>query len=318
MRNYWRLTLIVVAMVLHGCVQPPKQEPAPPPPPPPPVVKRHPPEVVILVSENVPAYSRVANLLARQLGRRGSVRYLTPSALENARIVDAYGSDERKQFVSVGLSASVAAKALTSKQVVFCQVFNYQEYGLLSPLHKGVGMIPSMSRTFAAWRAIAPGTTDVGVISGPGLEDTIQVATAIAKRYGITLHYAAVNSDKEYLFAYKQMSDQVQGYWLLPDNRVLSGNALREVMTFSVRNSKQVVVFSDELLNLGGLISVTTDYRNIAQQVLERLESAQGKDAIPGPDIAYLDRAVLRINPVMAQRLGLQIPRQYQKYAKQN
>lgn len=316
MRNYWRLTLIVVAMLLHGCAQPPKQEPAPPPPPP--VVKRHPPEVVILVSENLPAYSKVANLLARQLGKRGSIRYLTPSSMENARIVDSYKNDERKQFVSVGLSASVAAKALPNKQVVFCQVFNYQEYGLPSPMHKGVSMIPSISRTFAAWKAIAPGTTDVGVISGPGLDDTIQVATAIAKRYGITLHYSAVNSDKEYLFTYKQMADQVQGYWLLPDNRVLSGNSLREVMTFSVRNSKQVVVFSNELLNLGGLISATTDYRNIAQQVLDRLESAQDKDAIPGSDIAYLDRAVLRINPVMAQRFGLEIPRRYKKYAKQD
>jgi ABC-type uncharacterized transport system substrate-binding protein len=316
MRNYWRLTLIVVAMFLHGCVQPPKKEA--PPPPPAPVAKRPAPEVVILVSENVPAYTKVANLLARQLGRRGSIRYLTPSVVENAKIVDPYKNDDHKQFVSVGLSASVAAKALQNRQVVFCQVFNYQEYGLLGPKHKGVSMIPSMSRTFAAWRAIAPRTSDVGVIVGPGLDDMMQVATAIAKRHGIALHYSVVNSDKEYLFAYKQMADQVQGYWLLPDNRVLSGNALREVMTFSVRNSKQVVVFSNELLNLGGLISATTDYRNVAQQVLDRLESAQDKDSIPGPDIAYLDRAVLRINPVMAQRFGLEIPRRYKKYAKEN
>lgn len=318
MRKYWRLTLIVVAVVLHGCVQPAKKE-LPPPPPPAPVVKRQPlPEVVILVSENTPAYTKVANLLARQLGKRGSIRYLTPSQMENLRILDAYKNDEHKQFVSVGLSASVAAKSLVNSQVVFCQVFNYQEYALFSPKHKGVSMIPSMSRTFAAWRAIAPATTDVGVITGPGLEDMMKVAAAVAKRHGITLHYSVVNSDKEYLFAYKQMADQVQGYWLLPDNRVLSGNALREVMTFSVRNSKQVVVFSNELLNLGGLISVTSDYRNIAQQVLDRLEAAQDKENIPGPDIGYLDRAVLKINPVMAQRFGLEIPRQYRKYAKED
>lgn len=316
MCKYWRLALIVVAMLMHGCVQSPKQEL--PPPPPPPVAKRPAPEVVILVSENVPAYTKVANLLARQLGKRGSIRYLSPSPMENIRMLEPYKSDDHRQFVSIGLSASVAAKSLVNKQVVFCQVFNYQEYGLLSSKHKGVSMMPSMSRVFAAWRAIAPGTTDVGVISGPGLDDMMQVASAMAKKHGITLHYSTVNSDKEYLFAYKKMADKVQGYWLLPDNRVLSGNALRDVMTFSVRNSKQVVVFTDELLNLGGLISATTDYRNIAQEVLERLETAQDKDGIPGPDIAYLDRAVLRINPVMAQRLGLEIPRQYKKYAKEN
>lgn len=314
MRKYRRLLLITVAMLLHGCAQPPKTElPAPPPPP---VAKRPAPEVVILVSENTPAYSRVANLLARQLGRRGSVRYLSPSLSESTRMLEPYKNDDRKQFVSIGLSASIAAKSLVNRQVVFCQVFNYQEYGLLSAKHKGVGMLPSMSRTFAAWRAVAPATTDVGVISGPGLDDMMQVASAVAKKHGITLHYATVNSDKEYLFTYKQMADKVQGYWLLPDNRVLSGNALRDVMTFSVRNSKQVVVFNDELLNLGGLISATSDYRNIAQEVLDRLEAAQDKESIPGPDIVYLERAVLRINPVMAQRFNLEIPKQYKKYAK--
>lgn len=319
MRKYGRLTLIIVAVMLHGCDLLVKQKPPappPPPPPPPPVVKHVAPNVVILVSENLPAYRKVAKLLARQLGRRGSIRYLTPSQGENIRMLEPYRSETHKQFVSVGLSASVAAKSLPGQQVVFCQVFNYQEYGLLSPKHKGVSMIPSMSRTFATWRDLSPSTTDVGVIGGPGLEDMIHVAEAVAKRHGITLHYATVNSDKEYLFAYKQMANKVQGYWLLPDNRVLSGNALREVMTFSVRNSKQVVVFSNELLNLGGLFSVTADYRNIAQEVLDRLESAEDRDDIPGPDIAYPGRAVLRINPVMAQRLGLEIPKRYEKYAK--
>lgn len=322
MRKYWRVTFMAVAILLHGCTPIPvkKKAPAPPPPPPPKRVVKHvaPPEVVILVSSNIPAYSKVADLLARQLGRRGSIRYLTHNKAENIRMVEHYRKEEHKQFVAVGLNASIAAKSLPDRQVVFCQVFNYQEFGLLSVRHKGVSMIPSLYRTFATWRALSPSTTDVGVIGGPELGDMMRVASAIAKKHGITLHYAKVHSDKEYLFAYKQMAKKVQGYWLLPDNRVLSGNALREVMTFSVRNSKQVAVFSNELLNLGGLFSATSDYRNIAQEVLDRLESAQGRSFIPGPDIVYPGRAVLRINPVMAQRLGLVIPKQYRKYAKEH
>jgi hypothetical protein len=85
-------------------------------------------------------------------------------------------------------------------------------------------------------------------------------------------------------------------------------------MTFSVRNSKQVEVFSEELLNLGGLFSAISDHQDIAQQVLDRLEQAQNKEAIPGPDIVYLDKSILRINPVMAQRLNLKIPEPYRKY----
>ncbi len=314
---YWRLVIFAAALLLQSCALFKREEP---PVPPPPVVKPEPKrptmEVVILVSEDTPAYSKVAKALARQLGQRSSIRYLGGSQMENIKMLEAYRNDEDKQFVSIGLSASVAAKSLMNRQVIFCQVFNYQDYGLLTAKHKGVSMIPSMSKTFAAWHALAPDTSDVGVISGPGFEGMMQVASAAAKSQGIALHYVTVNSDKEYQYAYKQMAGKVQGYWLLPDNRVLSENVLRDVMTFSVRNSKQVVVFNDELLNLGGLFSVNSDYRNIVQQVLERLEKADGKEDVPGPDIVYLDRVILRINPVMAQRLNLEIPGHYKKYAK--
>lgn len=272
-------------------------------------------QLVVLVSEDIPAYSDVARAIARLAGKRSTIRQLGSDPSENLQAVAAYGNEERRQFVSVGLKASVAAKPLTTRQVVFCQVFNYQDHALLSPLHKGVSMTPSPQRLFATWRSLAPNITDIGVISGPGLEELIQVARQAARRYGITLHHETVNSDKEFQYAYKQMGGKVQGYWLLPDNRVLSGLALRDVMTFSVRNSKQVAVFNDDLLNFGGLFSVGSDVQDIAQLVLERLDQGQDKELLPGPDMIYPDRLSLHINAVMAQRLGLSIPASLKKYA---
>lgn len=317
----WSPMVIIVVLLLQSCAQLKQKEL--------PLAKAAPPkaaavqvpatqapamQVVILVSEDIPAYSEVARVLAKQLGDHASVRYLSGNQVENIKMLADYKNDEHKQLVSIGLSASVAAKTLTNRQVVFCQVFNYQDYALLSARHKGVSMMPSMVQTFSAWRALAPNTTDIGVISGPGFEDMIQAAKAAAKSHGIMLHHETVHSDKEYQYAYKQMVGKVQGYWLIPDNRVLSGNILRDVMTFSVRNSKQVAVFSEELLKLGGLFSTISDNQDIAHQVLDRIQKAQHKEMIPGPDIVYLDKLNLRINSVMAQRLNLEIPGEYRKY----
>lgn len=316
MRNWRWLIFAVTLLPVLGCVTPPPAQPPEPPPAPPPV-KRELTEVVIFASEDIPAYSRVAKQLARQLGQRAGIRYLGERQLDNLKALEPYRNDEKKQFVSIGLGATVvAAKAMPDRQLVFCQVFNYREHGLISPKHKGVSMIASLSRTFAAWHALSPGITDVGVLTGPNMEDVLQAATAEAKANGITLHAVEVASDKEFQYEYKSLATKVQGYWLLPDNRVLSENALREVMSFSVLNSKQVVVFSDELLSLGGLMSVTSDYRDIARQVLARLEAADGRDTIPGPEIIYPAKAILRINPVMAQRLNLAIPKHFKKYVK--
>lgn len=315
---HWRLWAILVVLLLQGCAQP-GQKVAPVPQtaaapettlPPRPAM-----QVVVLVSEDIPAYSDVAKSLARQLGKRGSVRYLSGHQAEDLKMVAAYNNDENKQIVSVGLNASVASKWLGNRQVVFCQVFNYQDYTLLSTRHKGVSMMPSPGKTFATWRALAPGITDIGVISGPGLDDLMLAARAAAKSHGINLHHEVVNSDKEYQYAYKQMAGKVQGYWLLPDNRVLSGLVLRDVMTFSVRNSKQVTVFNNELLKLGGLLSVSSDPQDIAQQVLERLEQGQHNDTLPGAEIVYPDKPSQRINSVMAERFNLTIPAALKRYA---
>jgi ABC-type uncharacterized transport system substrate-binding protein len=309
---YWRLLLVFVMLFLHGCAKPvPKEIPAAEiTPPPKPAM-----QVVILVSEDIPAYSDVAKALARQLGKRSNIHYLGKSQAENLKMVAAYNNDEYKQLVSIGLNAAVVAKGLTNRQVVFCQVFNYQDYDLLSGRHKGVSMTPSPYRIFGTWRALAPNITDIGVISGPGFDDLMQTAKAAARNYGITLHHETVNSDKEYQYAYKQMAGKVQGYWLLPDNRVLSGLVLRDVMTFSVRNSKQVTVFNDELLKLGGLLSISSDTPDVAQQVVERLEQGPYKEVMPGPDIVYPDKVNLHINSVMAQRFNLPIPAPFKKYA---
>lgn len=299
---YLRIVVIaVLSLALHGCATHPAR-------------KHAPSEVLILVSENIPAYNSVATALARQLGRRARVLYLSGSLAENNRTVAAYRNDERKQFVSIGLKAAIAANALPKRQVVFCQVFNYQEYDLVSSMHKGVSMIPEMSKIFRAWGDISPGITDVGLISGPHLDDMVQAAREAAKENGITLHHVAVNFDKEYQYAYKHMAGDVQGYWLLPDNRVLSRTVLRDILSFSMRNGKQVAVSSDELLNLGGLFTISNDYEDVAHKVLQRLDEARDQETIPGPDIIYPDKLVIHVNTVMAKRLGMRLSGRFRRH----
>lgn len=312
-----RVITLTIFLALQGCAQPPQLDTpiSATPKVSVPAKKFVAPKVVILASEDLPAYSGVARALTTLLGKRSSIIYLSASQLENLKSINSLKDAANTQFVSIGLNASVAAKKLINKQVVFCQVYNYQDYALLSARHKGVSMLPSFAKTFAFWHRLSPDIKNVGVISGPGFEEVMQSARLAAKAHGMTLFHETVNTDKEYQYAYKNMYKKVQGYWLLPDNRVLSEHILRDIMTFSVRNSKQIVVSNDELLKLGGLLSISSDYQDIARQVAERLEQAQAKDSIPGADIVYLDKLNLRINSVMAQRLGLTIPEQYRKYA---
>jgi hypothetical protein len=39
-------------------------------------------------------------------------------------------------------------------------------------------MLPSLPQIFNTWRVLSPQTTNIGVISGPGMEDVIALAKA--------------------------------------------------------------------------------------------------------------------------------------------
>lgn len=298
--------LLFAGILVAGCTQAVKS------PTPSKTVPKHvvvqKPRVVILVSHDIPAYTEVARRLKQRLGERASVYNL-----QEVKQGEYHAGDDPLQLVSIGLDAARITEHLEHQQV-FCQVFNYSKR-LTGPHSKGVSMIPGIDRTFASWKAISPALRDVAVISGPGQDALLQPAVKAAEEHGITLHRVTVRNDKEYQYIYKRMANSVQGYWLIPDNRVLSVETLRDVMNFSVRNGKQVVVFNDELLSLGGLLSVSSDYDDIVDKVMLRLEQAAGHDAIPGPELLPLDKAVLSINAMMAKRLNLTIPPEYREYA---
>jgi hypothetical protein len=265
------------------------------------------PPVVILVSEPIPAYQQVADELARLLPGRSTVLYLSPEAGSRKQLT-LLKSAEYQQFVAIGLSAAREAKVLAGgeDELIFCQVFNYQDYDLVGPRARGVAALPGTRAMFATWSEMAPSLKSVGVITGPGLESVIAAASSEAASHGIQLHHRVVKTDKETLFEYKQMAPLIQGLWLLPDNRVLSGRIIKEMMSFSVRNSKQVAVFSDDILRLGGLLSVTTRADEIAAKVAQRLQEAYKGKGVPGPDLLLLDEGDVQVNAIAARRYNLQ------------
>ncbi|MDP1633934.1 MAG: hypothetical protein Q8L69_04540, partial [Gallionellaceae bacterium] len=71
---YLRMAIVVATLVLQSCTNQPVTPPSPAPSPrPAPAETGASRDVVILVSENIPAYSDVANALADKLGRRGTI-----------------------------------------------------------------------------------------------------------------------------------------------------------------------------------------------------------------------------------------------------
>lgn len=322
-----RATLCTLSATILLCACATQEVKPAPKPAPPPVVEKQPsppqpkkvakplqpappPPVVVLVSEAIPAYQEVADELHMLLEKRASVVVLSGKRSARRQQLEQLKKPEYQQFVAIGLAAAKQARAIVGDEdeVVFCQVFNYQDFDLVGPRSKGVGALPGSLAMFATWRKMSPSLQHVAVLTGAGLEEEIQRARREAKRVGIELHHIVVASDKEVLFAYKSLAPTIQGLWLLPDNRVLSGRVIREMMSFSVRHGKQVVVFNDSLLRLGGVLSLSARKSEIAKKVVQRLDDAYQGRGVPGPELMPLEDGDLSINTVAAKRYRLNLP----------
>jgi ABC-type uncharacterized transport system substrate-binding protein len=267
-------------------------------------------DIVILQSDTSPAFVGVARALSDRW--KGSITVLTLNG--NAGInADALRRVQRpgdRVVVAVGLPAAQAVRKLSGIKAIFCQVFNYEDYDLVTPWMKGVSATPPLAQQFQVWKKIDPNLTRVAVITGPRLNALIAEAQTAAEASGIEIKHVQVSSDLETQYAVKKLDPKIQALWLLPDNRVLSRNTIRDLLSYGRKQGKQVAVFSAQLLPLGGMMSFDSVHSDIAEQVIARSVQALESDGtdVPGPPMRPLTRLDTKINPIAVKQLGLKFP----------
>lgn len=265
-------------------------------------------DVVLLLSDNKPSVMGVAQAVQAALGNRAEVFNLAGDRSRAAETAAAIQASSNHQVIAVGLlAAQVARQQLASKQVVFCQVLNYEDFNLTTSWMKGVSAIPSMSNPFRVWKMLDPGLKRVGVIASRQMRETIESAALVARSNNIELVPFEVGSDREVMAALRDVSGRIQGLWLVPDSRVLSAAVIREMMSHASRYDIQILAFSPTLLREGALLSNAPDNAEIARLVLSRLKQARGGRDVPGESVLSPAGANVSVNGKLAERLGLAI-----------
>jgi ABC-type uncharacterized transport system substrate-binding protein len=266
------------------------------------------PRVTILQSNDVPAYTGITDELVAQLPESPAVINLQGVSPSSAEIIEKLKQYGNRHVVAIGPLAAQAARQHTAGQVIFCQVFNYLDLGLTSAHMQGVSMLPPAELQFRAWKNLDPELQRVGVITGRDHEAMIAEARKAAQHHGIDLIHRVVQSDKEMLYAFKRLTPEIQGLWLVPDDRVLSRRVLRNIMDYSVKHHGQVVVFHPGLLPLGGLMSVGSVDSDVAEQVIAALRDASRRSKSPAAALLPLKKIRVEINSPVAHKHSRKYP----------
>jgi len=266
-------------------------------------------EVAILFEGSSSDYADVAAQLIRLLPPE---RYrLTPTDIhveDSQRILGGLGGRPGLLVVAIGLRAARFARDQLSAPVVFAQVFNHQELLVEGRLMRGIAAIPPLDLQLQDWKKVDPGLHRVGLIVSDRHADLIREAEQAARTTGVTIQHEISSSDQETLYLFKRLVPGIDGFWLVPDDRILSPAVLRELLGYAVSHNVRVSVFSDSLLEWGAVLSASATAPDVARTVRDVLERMIAGDAGHAPALTPLSEVAVRINATVANRLGLASP----------
>ena len=118
---------------------------------------------------------------------------------------------------------------------------------------------------------------------GDGHEALLSEAQDAADSNDLEFRYQVAASDRETLYLFKRMAPDIDGFWLFPDNRILSIPVLKKMVDVADRHGVRIAVFNETLLELGVALSTAADESDIAEiAVLVARQMVEGKaDAVP-------------------------------------
>ncbi|MDH3750900.1 MAG: hypothetical protein OEU90_12885 [Gammaproteobacteria bacterium] len=257
-------------------------EPIPPAKPTKPIEPPQPPTVAIVVTSSQPAYADVAEALTHHF-EDAEIYDLSDKSLPPVSALRLINDSDSRAVIAIGLRAAQSSVAMAGVPVIFSQVFNYQDHELLNANSRGVAALPPFDAQIAAWKKIDPTVARFGIIVGEGHDDLIAEAELAAERHGVDLRVQIAHSDQEMLYLFKRMVRNIDGYWLLPDNRILSARVLQELLDEAKQQNVPVAVPNESMLKLGGAISFSTVASDIAETIVNIILQIQaGKlDRVP-------------------------------------
>src|SRR5262245_40873925 len=308
--------VLILLCAIAGCARRRPALPAPPTSPAagpiesarpdiPPTPRR---EVAILFN-NSPRYTEVVTQLRKLLPLETYRVTLADVEAENSqRVLHSLRVRPGLFVVAIGLSAARIARDQFSAPIIFAQVFNYQELLVRGRAIRGVTAMPPLDLQVRDWKKIDPNLRRLGLIVSQQHTDLIPVAERAAAAASVTVKHEISDSDRATLYLFKRLAPQIDGLWLVPDDRILSPRMLRELLSYAVSHGVRVCVFSDAVLDWGALMSASPTPEDIARTLRRVLEAMMENGGKALPPLTPLSEVIVRINMQVAGRFGLSFP----------
>ena len=261
------------------------------------------PSVAVVISSSQPAFLDVANALNDHFDDF-TVFDLSDRSAPPVSVLRVINDSTPGAVVAIGLRAAQSSVAMSESPVIFSQVFNYHDHDLLNENSRGVAPLAPLDAQLAAWTKIDPTISRIGIIVGAGHDALIEEAQLAAQKHGLELQIRVANSDQETLYLFRRMVQDIDGFWLFPDNRILSNRSLQEILRAAKRHRVTVAVPNESMLKMGADISLASEAEDIAATIvgiIRKIQSDGLKSVRPVSPLSAI-RVVTRDSENVVQR----------------
>lgn len=266
-------------------------------------------EIAVVTSQELPIYlEAVAGIKSIYDGRIRE--YDLKGDLEEAgRIVREISRHPPDLIITVGLLATVVARDNFQRTpIVYCMVINPDRFSLSGNNLTGVSLNISSFEAIRRLRELFPEAKKIGILYDPAkTKKTVEKDMQIAQTWGFTLTTKEVSSIKEMPDAFREIQNEIDLLWLIPDSTVVTPESLEFIFLKSFENRIPVIAFSKELLSRGAVLTFTPDYHSIgveAGQVAKQI--LQGKSPADKP-VSSVQKLHTSINLMVAKKMGIKI-----------
>lgn len=253
------------------------------------------PAVAIVLTSGEAAYADVASELTKHFSDF-EIYDLSDRSEPPVSVLRRINDSNSRAVVAVGLRAAQSSVAMANTPVIFAQVFNYQDHKLLTDNSRGIAALPPLDAQLAAWKKVDPTIKRIGAIIGEGHDDLVVEAKVAAQRYDMEVDFRIAHSDQETLYFFRRMIRDIDGFWLFPDNRILSGRVLQQMLNEANRQHVPVVVPNESMLAMGANISISTVASDIANTIVKVVRQIQAGKLEQVPPISQLSEIWVTTN----------------------
>lgn len=265
-------------------------------------------DVLVLQSRRDPAYDEV--LKGFRFEQKSSLRMLVLSDYAEVDIVRIVREDRPRLILVVGDAALKEARKVKNTPVLAVMSLTAYNPNVVQQNLTAISMLVAPERYMELFRSMK--VRRIGVIHNPARSGWyLKSARAAAEQAGIEMVVREVAYPSDTASQLASLAGRVDALWMIPDLTSVTRESTQAYFDFGREKSVPVISFSNSYNTLGAAASLEIDRYEVGRQADEKASRilSGGNTA---PSVEFPARSVLKINGVVAKRLGFN-PEQFGK-----